>query len=899
MVNFVPDLQNPDMNYITAYQGGTSLPGTSTLNDPTGTEAANMALVQAGADGSINVYSSRTTDLLVDIAGYFAAPGTGGLSLYTATPCRVLDTRGGSGIFGQVSEILTNNPCGVPSGLNAAYVLNATALPSGPLNYLDLWQTGQPMPTSSTTLNAQDGAITNNMAIVPSTVGSINAYASNQTQLILDFYGYFAPPLTSITDLTTCLGSGATACVLSPSGNPYSVNNSIVINRSNVTVGGNSPNSRPILVRGQQLSMPIMVFGKDVYDNPTTVDVSGVTVQNLVFCGGAYTDQYWPGSDPNSEHPEGDPCPRSASMTACESCERYPTPGCNVCDPSLFIVHTGAAQSWSSGAGTYANKSGPFSNMGPYRVTISSCQFEDEPGIQKHPIFIAPVATGQSVNDLLFTNNTISGGGGGGVQMGTFVPNGPNVLDYTQCDYWQTAPGRTLAFADDPAVTVPRNIRFYENRFYGNAVSGMGRYVQLDSNNPIQDITWPAGKGGGGLIEQETCGDSMSITGNTLVGIGDPLVSGMELYSRTLTIINNTVSGFGTEGIGLLGVNGANVGGFGNPTCPPNIGITCPNHLYNNNGTMATEPDIKLATRWPSGNCVAPAACEMLRDTTGVIVQNNDSSGRYGGNETYGIIFEDAGGNDGSTSNFNLASGAISGNTLTSAPSPLGSDQRINITDTSIPPPNELAMFLNGVFNSSLLSVVGSTAALISSSAGPQTIAVFPEGNQPLGMPLGQNDQATQNRRFFRFGGNHASGASALIGANANIQGFFDPSGPDSKGGPTSTTTACAFLFAPSGNLLYISNASGSINYSQSRQIPTADDNNPLDNTVCKIHTQYSSFNTYGNDAILILDVEFETSGNQNWYMYESVRDNQGNTNPQNIGDGAPWSLWGYWPTSR
>ena len=43
------------------------------------------------------------------------------------------------------------------------------------------------------TLNALDGSISSNMAIVPNVNGSIDAYASGLTQLILDLSGYFAP----------------------------------------------------------------------------------------------------------------------------------------------------------------------------------------------------------------------------------------------------------------------------------------------------------------------------------------------------------------------------------------------------------------------------------------------------------------------------------------------------------------------------------------------------------------------------------------------------------------------------------------------------------------------------------------------------------------------------------
>jgi hypothetical protein len=43
------------------------------------------------------------------------------------------------------------------------------------------------------TLNALDGSISSNMAIVPSTNGKVDAYASGITQLVLDISSYFAP----------------------------------------------------------------------------------------------------------------------------------------------------------------------------------------------------------------------------------------------------------------------------------------------------------------------------------------------------------------------------------------------------------------------------------------------------------------------------------------------------------------------------------------------------------------------------------------------------------------------------------------------------------------------------------------------------------------------------------
>jgi len=55
-----------------------------------------------------------------------------------------------------------------------------------------LWPDPGQRPLAST-LNAPDGAITSNMAIVPNVDGTTQVWASGYTQLVLDISGYFAP----------------------------------------------------------------------------------------------------------------------------------------------------------------------------------------------------------------------------------------------------------------------------------------------------------------------------------------------------------------------------------------------------------------------------------------------------------------------------------------------------------------------------------------------------------------------------------------------------------------------------------------------------------------------------------------------------------------------------------
>jgi uncharacterized repeat protein (TIGR03803 family) len=184
------------LGYLSVWPTGEAQPTVSTLNDVLGRVIANAAIVPAGTDGKVSVYPTDNTDLIIDINGYFAPAGAGGLSLYAVAPCRVIDTRhvgSGQPFIGILSPPVdvTDSFCGPPATAHA-YVFYATVIPPVSLGYLTLWPDGGNQPLVST-LNAADGSITNNMAIVPTHNGKVDAYASGLTQLILDISSYFAP----------------------------------------------------------------------------------------------------------------------------------------------------------------------------------------------------------------------------------------------------------------------------------------------------------------------------------------------------------------------------------------------------------------------------------------------------------------------------------------------------------------------------------------------------------------------------------------------------------------------------------------------------------------------------------------------------------------------------------
>ena len=189
------------LGFLTVWPTGQPQPVVSTLNSFDGSILANAAIVPAGTGGSINAFASNDTDLVIDINGYFITPVQGSLQFYPLTPCRVLDTRNPTGTFGGPSLTggtsrsfpIPSSGCGAPATA-AAYSLNVTVGPHGGLGFLTAWPTGQPQPVVST-LNSFDGTILANAAIVPAgTGGAVSFFVTNNTDLVVDIDGYFAPP---------------------------------------------------------------------------------------------------------------------------------------------------------------------------------------------------------------------------------------------------------------------------------------------------------------------------------------------------------------------------------------------------------------------------------------------------------------------------------------------------------------------------------------------------------------------------------------------------------------------------------------------------------------------------------------------------------------------------------
>lgn len=171
-----------------------------------GRTKAVAAIVQAGNENSIDVYTTNNTDLGLDITGYFVGPGNPNAFYYYPLPryCELInrvnppapDGLGGPALQAGVArsfQVTNNQNCTIPPGATA-YSLNVTATPVGgtPLGYITVWPSDQAQPYTST-LNAPTGTAVSNAAIVEAGTGAISVYAAADTNIEVYLNGYFGP----------------------------------------------------------------------------------------------------------------------------------------------------------------------------------------------------------------------------------------------------------------------------------------------------------------------------------------------------------------------------------------------------------------------------------------------------------------------------------------------------------------------------------------------------------------------------------------------------------------------------------------------------------------------------------------------------------------------------------
>ncbi|MFZ9042262.1 MAG: hypothetical protein ACO225_11345 [Ilumatobacteraceae bacterium] len=175
--------------FLTAWPGGPNRPPTSNLNLQPADTRANLAVLQVGGDGTVQVYNhSGTSHVVVDVFGYFPDSST----FVGRVPERLLDTRArtcGFRLGPRETRTITVSDAASVGGA----ALNVTAVSPTDPTFLTVWPTGSRRPLASS-LNTDP-----TVSAAPNTVltglganGQVNIYNhAGFVDVVVDVTGTF------------------------------------------------------------------------------------------------------------------------------------------------------------------------------------------------------------------------------------------------------------------------------------------------------------------------------------------------------------------------------------------------------------------------------------------------------------------------------------------------------------------------------------------------------------------------------------------------------------------------------------------------------------------------------------------------------------------------------------
>lgn len=180
--------------FVSAWSGRGGVPDVSVLNmSSPGVTVANLAVVPVD-NGSISLFSSADTDLLVDVTGYFtgaSAPRSDAGLFVPVAPMRVLDTRQslrpgrGSSVEAEVVR------AGLPVDVGAVAATLTVTGSVGP-SYATVWPSGAQRPEASTLNPSAPGATVANATVVgPLSDGRVSVFQDAGGDVLFDVTGWF------------------------------------------------------------------------------------------------------------------------------------------------------------------------------------------------------------------------------------------------------------------------------------------------------------------------------------------------------------------------------------------------------------------------------------------------------------------------------------------------------------------------------------------------------------------------------------------------------------------------------------------------------------------------------------------------------------------------------------
>ena len=185
-------VDDPELaGFITLYPCGTPRPWTSNLNFVAGQTVSNEVLVQPGDAGEVCAYTTRATQLIVDLDASFDSAGDGVFTPMVSG--RFSDTRLTTKVnAGETVAWSVVGTDSAPVGTTALSLNVAVTDPDGP-GYLTVYPCGVDRPWASN-LNFTTGqTISNHVTATVGDGGKICVFANHSTNVVVDIEGAYRP----------------------------------------------------------------------------------------------------------------------------------------------------------------------------------------------------------------------------------------------------------------------------------------------------------------------------------------------------------------------------------------------------------------------------------------------------------------------------------------------------------------------------------------------------------------------------------------------------------------------------------------------------------------------------------------------------------------------------------
>jgi spore germination protein YaaH len=182
--------------FLTVYPCDSARPATSNVNYVKGAAIPNAVVTALSATGTVCVFSSNVTDVIIDVAGELS-PGS-----YSplAQAARLMDTRtgfptvdsqysgAGKSVINQDTPVQIGGRAGLPA-LPGAVILNVTVDSPDLDGYVTVYPCGTARPNVSNVNFAPGQTIPNLVITKLSSTGSVCVFTSSPTHVLVDVFG--------------------------------------------------------------------------------------------------------------------------------------------------------------------------------------------------------------------------------------------------------------------------------------------------------------------------------------------------------------------------------------------------------------------------------------------------------------------------------------------------------------------------------------------------------------------------------------------------------------------------------------------------------------------------------------------------------------------------------------